>query len=62
MRRLDSRLGALEGAVEGRLEEELFALFALLERHLDKPTFLRVMEILASEGYTNGYALKGGPQ
>lgn len=60
MTKHSARLDRLEAAVDARMEEEWTEVAELLERHLDRPTFLHVAEILASEGYTNGFRLRGG--
>jgi hypothetical protein len=58
MTKHSARLGRLEAAVEARMVEEWEEVFELLKHHLDEPTFLRVAEILLSEGYSNPFRLQ----
>ena len=44
---LQKRLGALEAVVEARVEEEFMAFYAVLERHLSREEFLKVVRIAA---------------
>lgn len=41
--------GYIEQRVEERMEQEVEAVLARLEKHLDRDTFVRVLEIVADE-------------